>query len=224
MNTIESLLNLRLDKNVGQTERIISTLAGTLMMLHGFRKGKRFSEIPVGSFLLFRGLTGYCPVKERLSGNHMVAEHHKINIKTSVIVDKPRNEVYTFWRALENLPLFMKHLDSVTVLDDKTSLWKANIPGGFGTIEWKSEIVHDAINERIGWQSLPGSQIENAGNVQFRDAGNNQTELFAVISYEAPGGVIGEGVGKILNPIFEKMVKADMESFKEYMETERVTV
>ena len=222
---MDSLLNFQFDKNVGKTERLISAIAGTLLLFHGLRRGKKLSEVPLASYLLLRGATGYCPVKQKLNltFNHNGVDHHpqNINIKTSAIINKPRSEVYSFWRKLENLPLFMKHLESVTVVDEKTSLWSAKIPGGFGTIDWESEIVDDQVDERIGWHSLPDSEIRNAGNVQFRDAGPGQTELIAVISYEAPGGIIGENVGKLLNPVFEKMVKSDIENFKKYLESRK---
>lgn len=219
LTSFDKLRNMKLDKNVGKTERIISGVAGTLLVLHGLKKGKKMSEMSLGSFLLFRGATGYCPVTEAISGSGDRTHHQNINIKTSAIINKPRNEVYAFWRKLENLPLFMKHLETVEVIDEKRSLWKARIPGGFGTIDWESEIVHDVQDERIGWQSLPGAEVKNAGNVHFKDVGNNTTELTAVISYDAPGGIIGEGVGKLLNPVFEKMVKSDIEGFKEYLES-----
>src|SRR5688572_25933493 len=104
---MDSLLNFQFDKNVGKTERIISAIAGSLLLFYGLRRGKKLSEIPLGSYLLLRGATGYCPVKQKLSPNpaHNGAEHHpqNINIKTSVLINKPRSEVYAFWRKLENL-------------------------------------------------------------------------------------------------------------------------
>jgi len=225
---MNSILNLNLDKNVGRTERIISAVAGSLLMLHGLKNGRKLSEVPLGSFLLFRGATGYCPVKEKLIGpgamintipeNKSIASPQRIQIETRVIINKLRSDVYSFWRKLENLPLFMKHLEKVKVIDAKTSLWSAKIPGGFGTIDWESEITNDQVNENISWRSLADSEIRNSGVIHFRDAGPGKTELHATISYEAPGGIIGEKVGKLLNPVFEKMVKADIENFKKYLE------
>ena len=225
MNAI-GLLNMQLDQNVSRTGRIISALAGGLLLLHGMRKGKKFSEIPLGSFLLFRGVTGYCPVNDKVLGKnslsagngHVITQPGRISIDTRVVIDKPAAEVYTFWRKLENLPLFMKHLEEVDVMDDNTSLWKAKIPGGLGSIEWESEIIEDQPNRLLAWRSMEGSEIRNSGKVEFIDNGANQCELHAVISYEAPGGIIGEKVGQFLNPIFEKMVKSDIENFKTYIE------
>ena len=215
---MKTLFNLDAQKNVNEKERIMSAVAGGFLLAYGFKRGQTLSGMPLAAYLLFRGISGYCPVKERLSGNSLASEKHNVNIKTRVTINRPRNEVYSFWRKLENLSLFMNHLQSVTVIDDKRSLWKAKIPGSFGTIDWESEIVDDQVNERIGWRSLPESEIMNAGNVQFREYGPQQTEVFAIISYEAPGGIIGESLGKLLKPVFKKIVRSDIERLKEYLE------
>jgi uncharacterized membrane protein len=214
-------LGIQLDRNVGTTGRILSAIAGGLLLLHGIRKGRKLSEIPLGSFLLFRGATGYCPVTQAVTKNGAVSHPHTVDINTSVLINKPREEVYSFWRKLENLPRFMKHLESVTVIDEKTSFWKAKVPGGIATIDWESEITMDRPNEQISWQSLPESEIRNSGMVTFKDAGVNKTELQARISYDAPGGVIGESVAKLLNPLFAKMVKSEIESIKDHFESKK---
>src|SRR5687768_5132135 len=229
MNPLFNLpaFNLPVDRNIGKTERIISGIAGALLMIHGLRSGRKLSEIPLGTFLLFRGATGYCPVRQSvtqaLNGSHLNGSTsttpQTTNIDTRVIIDKPKHEVYAFWRKLENLPLFMKHLESVKEQDDKHSTWAAKIPGGFGTLDWESEIVSEEANHHIEWKSLPDSEIKNSGYVEFKDADMGKTEVHAVISYEAPGGVIGEKVGKLLNPIFESLVRSDIRNFKKYLET-----
>src|SRR5690606_34839167 len=104
---------------------------------------------------------------------------------------KSRREGYNFWRNLDNLPYFMEHLESVTVLDEKRSAWKARVPGGIGTIDWESEIISDEREEYIAWKSLPNSQIENSGMVWFMDSGDHATELKVEISYQAPLGNVG---------------------------------
>jgi uncharacterized membrane protein len=72
----------------------------------------------------------------------------------------------------------------------------------------------------IGWQSIPNSTINNAGKVVFHDALNGQgTELEVVISYHPPAGEIGAGIAKLLNPVFEKIIRQDIMNFKEYIET-----
>ena len=217
-------LGIQMDRNLGTTGRILSALAGGLLLVHGIRRGRKLSEIPLGSYLLFRGATGFCPITQAVTKNGTAAHPRTVDISTTVIINKPKEEVYSFWRKLENLPRFMKHLESVTIIDDKTSFWKAKVPGGIATIDWESEITMDRPNEQISWQSLPDSEIRNSGEVIFRDAGINKTELQARISYDAPGGVIGESVAKLLNPLFAKMVKSEIESVKDHFETKKRTI
>ena len=116
----------------------------------------------------------------------------------------------------------MRHLKKVQVLDETTSEWTASIPrlpGKLGTVSWKSEIVKDDPGALLSWKSLPGSAIENAGKVSFNDAGKFGTEVHVVISYHAPLGLVGEKAGKLLNPLFEKMVREDIRNFKRFIET-----
>ena len=71
----------------------------------------------------------------------------------------------------------------------------------------------------IGWQSLPNSTINKAGKVIFHDALNGQgTELEVVIIYHPPAGELGSGIAKLLNPVFEKIIRQDVLNFKEYIE------
>ncbi len=203
--------------NVGFTERFISMIAGSFLMYRAIAT-KRKRKALLGGYLMFRGATGHCS-SYSIVGMSTAGKAQNVNCKVRITVNKPLPEVYEFWRRLENFPLFMKHLKSLKTIDDITSEWKAFIPGKLGTVTWKSEIVKDEKNQRIGWHSLPGSSIENAGNVHFRDAGKFGTEVYVVISYHAPGGKAGEGVGKLFNPLFEEMVKEDIKNFKRYMET-----
>lgn len=207
-----------LNVNVGRSERIVSAVSGSILLFNALRRGKPIQTLLAG-YLVFRGATGHCSAYQAI-GKKSIDKVQNINIKTNLSINRPVSEVYTFWRKLENLPLFMDHLESVREINEKTSEWKAKIPGGMGTIDWKSVIVEDEPNDRIGWRSLPGSEIETAGNVHFRDAGSFGTNVYAVISYKAPGGQVGETIGRLLNPAFENMVKSDLKNFKTYMETD----
>lgn len=203
--------------NLGTKERMVSALAGSAMVLSALTNGKSLFKLGIGGYLLFRGATGHCPLYKGLSKNVAEMKSDNINIRTTVTVDRPRNEVYSFWRRLENLPLFMEHLESVRMLDEKYSEWKANIRGG--SISWKSEIVKDEVNERIGWRSVEGSDVEHAGNVHFEDDGASGTVVHAVISYRLPGGTPTIALGRLINPVFERMVREDIRNFKKYIET-----
>lgn len=205
------------EQNLSAPERIFSLISGAALLYYSIKEEKKKTGLAAG-YLVLRGATGYCSLYQAF-GKSSKVETHNINAKTVITVNKPIEEVYSFWRKLDNLPLFMKHLKKVEVLDDKISEWEAKIPKGLGTIKWKSEIVEDQPNERLGWHSLPGSDIENAGNVHFRDAGRFGTEVHVVISYRAPAGKVGEKLAELLNPALEEIVKEDIRGFRRYLES-----
>ncbi len=211
------------EENLGTPGRVASVMIGSFLVFNAFRtRSSIFTKLLTGSALIARGLSGYCPATQAYNNVQKNVKAENVNIRTKVYVDRPREEVYMFWRKLENLPLFMDHLKSVKKIDHRRSEWEANIPGNVGELKWTSTIVKDIPNEHIGWQSDADSAVENAGNVKFLDAGNKGTEVSVVISYHAPGGIVGETLGKLLNPVFERMIHADVARFKEYME-DRVT-
>jgi hypothetical protein len=64
----------RTDKvNVNETERLWSLVGGSMLVLYGLarRSPTGLSTLPVGGYLIYRGLTGYCPVYEAM--NHSSA-------------------------------------------------------------------------------------------------------------------------------------------------------
>lgn len=211
--------------NVGQTERLVSTALGAFLLSSGLNNMFKHPlnglvKTAIGGLLLYRGASGHCPLYSGIGKTNNVSHTQATNIRTNLIVNKPRNEVYAFWRKLENLPLFMKHLAAVTEIDSKHSHWEATLPAGIGKIKWNAEIVKEEEGHMIGWQSIPNSTINNAGKVVFNDAlGGQGTELEVVISYHAPAGELGAGIARALNPVFERMIRTDVMNFKEYIET-----
>ena len=214
--------------NVGKTERIMMIAAGTYLLYRALKKQhgntKKVSETIAAGSMLFRGVSGYCPAYDILDKRkHATAIKGtstgtgNASVTTSLTIKKPSDVVYEAWRKLENLPLFMKHLDSVMVTDEKTSQWKAKIPGGLGTIDWTAKILVDEPGEILSWHSEPGSSLSNAGKVKFKDNGND-TDIEVTISYEAPLGEAGKVAADLLTPVFEKMLQSDIEGFKKYIE------
>jgi len=205
--------------NVDTPERILSIVAGSLLLLRAIQKGRfNLFRMAAAGYLLYRGGTGNDPVYSALGKERLPDPVRNINIRTGMAVNRPRAEVYAFWRKLENLPLFMTHLEKVTQLGSKLSHWVAKGPGGVGTVEWDAEIVEEREGSFLGWHSLKGATIENAGKVEFSDIDENWTQLDVVISYKAPLGAAGHGLSRLLNPLVEKMVEADIKNFKKYIE------
>jgi uncharacterized membrane protein len=205
--------------NVGRIERILSAIAGSLILYRTVKKGKAETLLAIaGGYLVYRAVSGHCPARSLCERTVSTAQGRNINIRTHVIVSRPRTEVYTYWRTLENLPLFMKHITMIRQTDDKQSTWTIGVPGGLGTIQWDAEIVREEEGAEISWHSLAGASIENAGKINFSDTPGKGTRIDVLISYRAPLGMVGEGVSRLLTPLFRDRIKSDILSFKRHME------
>ena len=208
--------------NLKWPERYTSIIGGVKLGLSGFKN--IFSnplssviKIGAGGYLLNRGITGHCELYKQIG--KMSTNPINVNIRSSFTVNKPRHKVYSFWRKLDNLPLFMKHLESVEIIDDTYSHWVLKLPANVATVSWHAEIVRDEPDEMIGWSSLPDSAINNAGKVRFQDTLDGKgTIVDVVISYQPPAGGVGAGIAKVLNPVFKNMVDKDVQNFKQYMD------
>eukprot|EP01039_Chlorochromonas_danica_P021815 gene21815-26990_t len=129
--------------NLKWTERYISIAAGVQLSFSGLKhliKSPFTSLIKLGAagYLMNRGITGHCELYSQ--AGKLSNEPVNVNIRTSFTVTKSRRDVYNFWRKLDNLPLFMNHLESVEVLDNDRSHWVLKIPSGVASISWDAEI------------------------------------------------------------------------------------
>jgi uncharacterized membrane protein len=145
-----------------------------------------------------------------------------VHVKKAVIINRSPEEVYQFWHNFENLPRFMKYLESVEILGDKRSHWKAIAPGG-KTVEWDAEILDDRPNTAIAWRSLEGSDIPNSGSVRFERAPGDRGTLVRVeLKYTPPGGAISAQIAKLFGADPGQHVEHDLRRLKQIMETGEV--
>lgn len=166
--------------------------------------------IVAGGALLFKATKGEWPFSKKPIN---------IDLHTQQTIQRSPEDLYAYWRKLENLPDFMSHIKEIWEIDEKRSRWTAKIPGGIGTIEWDAEIIQDRENEFISWRSVGDSDIQNSGEVRFRNAGNGRATIVeTTISYRPPAGKMGKLTAQLLNPAFEKIVKNDLKQFKKHME------
>jgi uncharacterized membrane protein len=225
MSNIQSSIFPSEEVNVGPNERIASLAAGAGLVLLSMLRPSRLRILLAlkGGYLTYRGATGKCFVYKLMEINR-VGTHGKegIAVKRSMTIDRPRAEVYRFWSDFENLPKFMKHLESVTKIGNKEtsriSRWKAKAPLNIN-IEWDAEIDEEKENELIVWRSLPGSVVKNKGAILFQDApGGRGTEVHISIQYDIPGGSAAAAFAKIFGDEPGQQVREDLRRFKQMME------
>lgn len=150
-----------------------------------------------------------------------VPRERAVRTTKTIMVGRPREEIYRYWRDFENLPHFMSHLESVKATGDNRSHWKAALGGT--TFEWDAEITEDRPNEWIAWRSLPGGDIRNEGSVEFaRASGGRETRVKVTLRYDPPGGTLGLTLAKLLGQEPGQQVQEDLRRFKQLMETGEV--
>src|SRR6185437_13871799 len=101
----------------------------------------------------------------------------------SVTINRSPDEIYSFWRQLENLPRFMNHIKSVTQLGDNISHWVVKTSAG-QELEWDARLIEDKPGQMLSWQSLEGADVDNAGSVWFTPAtGGRGTVVKVAMKY-----------------------------------------
>ena len=220
----------REEKNVNDPERWVSVVFGSALAAYGLKMRSIGGLVlgAVGGALVWRGATGHCIVYESLGissageeddGRNVSVPYGKgVRVEKAVTINAPPEQVYAFWRNFENLPRFMHNLESVTVRDDTHSQWVAKGPAGTKA-SWEAEIINEIPNELIGWRSIEGSKVDNAGSVHFKRDGDRGTEVKVVLRYDPPAGVLGATVSKLLGEDPARNVQEDLRRLKILLET-----
>jgi len=217
--------------NVGSIERWASAVGGGALAVYGIARRDKsgLALAAAGGVLLYRGVTGHCPAYGALgvstgdgilhNPDATVGHGEGIKVEKQVTINKSPEELYRFWRNFENLPHFMKHLESVAVQDDKRSHWVAKAPAG-RTVEWDAEVINEVENELIAWRSLEGADVANAGSVRFEPApGGRGTIVRVVLEYKPPMGKLAVPLAKLFGEEPGVQVDDDLRRFKQVMET-----
>lgn len=219
------------ETNVGDAERLVSVLAGAAIAVAGLARGKAagLAAAAAGAALVHRGVTGHCRVYDAVgmdTSKHgrieqaaaMLPANRALHVERVFTIGRSAEDLYSFWRQLDNLPRFMGHLERVDVLDERRSHWVAKGPAGT-EMEWDAEILEDAPNQRITWRSLEGADVANDGTVRFEPApGNRGTEVRVSLSYSPPAGKLGATVARLFGENPEQQVRDDLRRFKSLME------
>ena len=121
--------------------------------------------------------------------------------------------VWSLWSDLEQMPRWMKWIDSVQVLEDNPDLSRWKLASSGFEFSWLSRILKLVPHQIIQWESVDG--LPNRGAVRFYDRhGSSVVKL--TVAYDIPG-ILGKLMdGLFLGRIVESTIQADLERFREY--------
>ena len=211
---------------------MVSVVAGASLLYIGMRQNRNRVATSTGVGLLARGLTGYCPVNAAIgrdssssntSSNTKVAlaGPRGVHVYESITINRPPQELFSFWRDFRNLPRFMEHLEDVKVLSPTRSVWTAKAPVGM-RVRWEADVINEIEGELIGWQSTENADVATAGSVRFVPSGAGGTEIIVHLQYEPPGRKLGSLVASMFGEEPSQQIRADLRRLKEMLETGEV--
>jgi uncharacterized membrane protein len=150
------------------------------------------------------------------------SEAPAISVRQTITINAAPAELYGFWKNVENLPLFMEHLESVSKVNERVSHWVAKAPAG-ACVEWDAEIIDDQPERRLGWRTLPDSQVTHEGMVSFEPAiGGRGTVVRVEMLYVPPAGKVGVWIARLFGEEPALQVGDDLRQLKQLLETGEV--
>jgi uncharacterized membrane protein len=222
--------------NVANVERWASALGGAALTAYAIKQLKDRSPsgamlAAAGTALIYRGATGYCAMYQAAgidtsSGpsdtRRALSGSRGVHVEETYTVNRRPDELYAFWRKLDQLPRFMTHLSAVTELDERRSHWVVKAPAG-RTVEWDAEIINEIPNELIGWRTIDGADVVSAGSVRFtRAPADRGTEVRVRLQYSPPAGKLGARIARLLGHEPSQTIREDLRRFKQLMEAGEV--
>lgn len=171
----------------------------------------------LGAGLIYRAAT-------RGSTGFSLGKSKTVQLQGSVNIDRPAEEVYSFWRDFTQLPKAMTFLDSIEHKGDNNKLthWVVKTPLG-ASIDWDSKVTEDVPNERIAWQSVEESDINTWGEVRFRSKQGRGTHVILNLNFEPPGQAAGATIEQFLSGLERAVLNQNLRSLKAYLETGEVS-
>jgi uncharacterized membrane protein len=130
-----------------------------------------------------------------------------------VEVDAPIEVVWNLWSDLEQMPNWMKWIDSVKVLEDNPELSRWKLASGAFKFSWLSKTVKLIPNQIMQWESIDG--LPNRGAIRFYD--RHQSSIVKLsVAYGVPSILKQVMNNPLLGNIVESTLQADLNRFRDY--------
>jgi uncharacterized membrane protein len=170
-------------------QRALAGAGGAALAMYGYIRGglRGMVMCALGGTLVARA-TANQELGQALRG-------HGILVEKSIFVDAPVEQVFAYWRDLENLPHWMSHVREVRALGDGRYHWRVDGPAGV-PVEWESEMLNVEDNREMTWHTVGDAQVGHVGRIRFEPE-KAGTRLQVQMRYMPPGGVVGHAVARV---------------------------
>ncbi|HEY9837247.1 MAG TPA: SRPBCC family protein [Vampirovibrionales bacterium] len=131
-----------------------------------------------------------------------------------VEVNTPIDHVWGLWSDLEQMPRWMKWIESVQILEEDPDLSRWKLASGGFEFSWLSRILKIVPNQIIQWESVDG--LPNRGAIRFYDRHQEGSVVKLTVAYAIPG-ILGQIMDNLfLGRVVESTIQADLERFRDY--------
>jgi uncharacterized membrane protein len=143
------------------------------------------------------------------------------SIHAEVLIQRPVQVVYDFYRDFRNLPNFLGDVMSVELTGPATYLWTVQGPLNTGA-HWTVKVTEDRRNELIRYETVGPTILRTVWELYFSpgpDAG--QTKIREVM--RLPMGKLGRALLAVMGKFPAEEVCANLHRLKQVIETGKVT-
>jgi len=189
--------------------RFVASAAGGSLAFYGLgaRNPFRVGAGIAGALLASRAIANV-PLT-RLFGLRAGSDGRGIDVRKTVEIEAPIEEVFAYFTALENFPRFMTHVREVKKLDDRRYRFRVEGPARI-PFEWEGIITQLEPNRTFAWSSTEGASVRNSGVVRFETVSPWRTRVHVRLKYSPPAGAIGHAVAKLLGADPKKEMDDDL--------------
>jgi uncharacterized membrane protein len=147
--------------------------------------------------------------------------HDDSTVEQTVVVARPVETVYAFYRDFRNLTRFLGDVVQIELTGPATSRWTIQGPFGIQT-HWTAQVLDERLNEFIHYETTNSPRLRTSWKIYFSpgpEAG--QTEVREAT--RTPFGRLGRLALGLLGKSVSKEVSANLHRLKQVMETGIVT-
>jgi len=209
-----------LQTNWSPAARVLVGAAGLVLLAGGAAKRGAIgaSASLAGLAALARAVTN----KELSRIIGMQIDGHSVEIRKTINIEAPLDEVWEYWADYDSFPLFMSNVVEVSDLGNGRSHWVVKGPAG-SDLEWNAVITEFEPERELSWESEAEAPVQNRGTIKFARAGEESTRVDIMLEYTPPAGVIGHAAAAILGRDPRSLIDQDLLRMKSLIEHGKTT-
>jgi uncharacterized membrane protein len=198
--------------------RLAAGSAGGALLLASVRKGKVATGALAGTGTALLLRSAFNMPWSRIAG--VGAGRTAVDVRKSIHVDAPVEDVFDLWSNFENMPSFFSNVKEVRRTDHPGEYrFTVSGPGGV-PVEWNARVTRIVPNELVGWKTVSDSLVKNAGMVEFRPE-NGGTRVDVHLKYNPGLGALGHAAAKLFGADPKTLMDEDLGRMKAYLESGR---